>query len=66
METIELEESFGDSQEIAADSKGIIPPFSMNGGDGGNSPTKDGSLAPKIAVPSLNLSSLKHVKEYTT
>jgi len=37
----------------------------MNGG-GGASPTKDTSLATKFAIPSLNLSSLKHVKEYTT
>lgn len=33
---------------------------------GGMSPTKDTPLAVKFAIPSLNLSSLKHVKEYTT
>jgi len=60
METIELEESFNESQEIVQDNKNFI----MNGG--GSSPTKDTSLAPKFAIPSLNLSSLKHVKEYTT
>ena len=58
METIELEESFHESEEQPVEKQG-------NGGNG-NSPAKDISLAPKFAIPSLNLSSLKHVKEYTT
>jgi len=38
----------------------------MSNGGGGISPTKDTPLAVKFGIPSLNLSSLKHVKEYTT
>jgi hypothetical protein len=60
METIELEESFNESGEVAQDNKN----FMSNGG--AMSPNKDSSLVPKFAIPSLNLSSLKHVKEYTT
>ena len=64
METIELEISVDESQEqTPVNGKNPVPSFQMNGG---NSPTKDSSLAPKFAIPSLNLSSLKHVKEYTT
>jgi len=59
METIELEESFHESEEQPVEKQKF-----MNGG--GSSPNKDTSLAPKFAIPSLNLSSLKHVKEYTT
>jgi hypothetical protein len=59
METIELEESFNESQEVAQDN---------NNNGGGANPTAASvtSPIPKFAIPSLNLSSLKHVKEYTT
>jgi hypothetical protein len=59
METIELEDSFVESQEINNEKN-----FMSNGG--GISPQKEAPLAVKFSIPQLNLSSLKHVKEYTT
>lgn len=60
MDTIDIDESMEDLPEMKQD-----PNSNVNN----NVAAKIGGLAgapPKIAVPSLNLSSLKHVREYTS
>ena len=64
MDTIDIDESMEDLPEMNQDTKTM-----MQQNPQPSSPSKLGGLAggpPKIAIPSLNLSSLKHVKEYTS